>query len=881
MSTKFITIRGVEKEAVLLKPNTSFDISFMPENGNIHLSSSFHTYNGDRNFGSDPEMPFMPEIPIEPIITANAEEDNGRMALRMINSPFNPNIGIDLDSPPGSINPGFPRPDPTPRDIIEVSIIKIGTDDILHSDKFNNQGKIQTNFNLSGVESVPIGFAKQRYIVRFKNISSNPISCVGRVSYNKGVVIKRRDVPLELLNRLIWQTLNALDLTVKLDGKFLSIDVADSVKIHLAKAGDSFKGIDIKGYYKELDWPGISFKNINSLPVEITLENLLYSQDGITYPCIKVKFGFETDGNEIDTPIGDVDFTSADFELKIFLRTRTADDILQGDGGIKGNFDRNPYILIASEVSSNLRLGDDVLSDIVSNFESDLNSIIESTVTDFLNEYNLEISKFIQDGLIKVLDRNLDFFGLSIFNENTWSGFSGPVFNVPELPGIDEILQHADFQFQPIGGPQSDVELGNLQRIDHFVILMQENRSYDHVLGYLSHPQHGNKPEYNGLNGTEKNKIDGISPIARVFPIQNTQFYPGPPHRHESVMKQIRDGNMDGFGNEYHNYNKKHIFDPRSIMDFHKEGQLLTFDKIVKEHCVCTNWYCSFPGPTLPNRFCTFSGSTPYLENDGILDNAGYVNWKTIFDLLDEGGISWKYYEHDLCTLRLVEKYRLNSTNIRPFNELEKESQNDDFNLPSVTFIDPNFSDNPLGGLANDDHPGGFETDMIEGQNLMSKIIKILQRSNNWENTLFLITYDEHGGFFDHMPPPGSDLSSFDINSKVHPDAPKMFGVRVPAFIISPRAQQGSFESRIFDHTSFIKSILLRFLPDKINELGPRVAEAANLGGTVPLQIPRPDTLDYPIQITNRRIKSESHDKNSFHDIITTWASPIDGRINL
>jgi phospholipase C len=161
--------------------------------------------------------------------------------------------------------------------------------------------------------------------------------------------------------------------------------------------------------------------------------------------------------------------------------------------------------------------------------------------------------------------------------------------------------------------------------------------------------------------------------------------------------------------------------------------------------------------------------------------------------------------------------------------------------LPQVAWIDPHFKDaHMLGPNSNDDHP---PEDVTAGQDLVLSIFHALRRSKAWSKTLFLITYDEHGGFFDHVPPPPS------------PDDDPAFGrygVRVPAIVVSPMvpprstARDGAGERILFDHTSIIKTILLRHCLDeqgRIPDMGRRVSQANHLGQV--LAGPRTEIADH------------------------------------
>jgi phospholipase C len=169
--------------------------------------------------------------------------------------------------------------------------------------------------------------------------------------------------------------------------------------------------------------------------------------------------------------------------------------------------------------------------------------------------------------------------------------------------------------------------------------------------------------------------------------------------------------------------------------------------------------------------------------------------------------------------------------------------------LASVSWIDPNFVDFNLFGPAgsNDDHP---PSDVKAGQKLVLSLYTALASSPKWSKTLLVITYDEHGGFFDHVGPPSAKDDS---------PAFRSYGPRVPALVISPWIPRGAISSELFDHTSIIKTILLRFCrkaDGSIPDLGARVANANHLGGLLTLRSarpkPSPASLEPLIKLTSQ-----------------------------
>ena len=201
----------------------------------------------------------------------------------------------------------------------------------------------------------------------------------------------------------------------------------------------------------------------------------------------------------------------------------------------------------------------------------------------------------------------------------------------------------------------------------------------------------------------------------------------------------------------------------------------------------------------------------------------------TIFDHLTEGGVSWRYFEHGYCTLRFFERHTFDSTNVvsyddpvAGFDALARSG-----NLPSVSFIDPHFVDYPPNS-ACDEPP----SDIKNSQAFIKSLVEILVSSPKWNKTLLIITYDEHGGFYDHVPPPNA--------VPVAPGMLQTTGVRVPCFVVSPRVKSGAVfgsDALHFDHTSILKTIARRFMSNNPPYMGARYAAAHDLSEILETQI--------------------------------------------
>jgi phospholipase C len=404
----------------------------------------------------------------------------------------------------------------------------------------------------------------------------------------------------------------------------------------------------------------------------------------------------------------------------------------------------------------------------------------------------------------------------------------------------------------------ADDTLANLKKIEHVVVLMLENRSFDHMLGYLSLEAgrtdlDGLKP---GLSNRHRNNTYRIRHLQRTA-LTDTE---DPPHGGASTAEQI-DGNMGGFVASFakHNPQAPHVGLP---MAYYNGSDLPVYDHLAREFCVCDHWFCSVAGETFPNRCYAVAGTSRGRRNNirGFRRLLSY-NVPSFLRHLDEAGVEWRWYSHDAVpTLWMMDPlYGLSAETIPAYFDRRDALGNRSFleraaadDLPAVSWIDPNFVDFTVGPAgSNDDHPPG---DLHAGQKLALDLFHALVRSKAWEKTLAIVVYDEHGGFYDHVPPP-----------KAKDDYPglRQCGPRVPALLISPWVEPGQVETRTFEHTTIIKTILARFCRDKktgqIPDMGARVRAAPHLGKTLGGKQARPPLpqSDYQYLIDQARAWSE------------------------
>jgi phospholipase C len=394
-----------------------------------------------------------------------------------------------------------------------------------------------------------------------------------------------------------------------------------------------------------------------------------------------------------------------------------------------------------------------------------------------------------------------------------------------------------------------------LEQLEHVVVVMLENRSFDHMLGYLSLP-----PE---LGGKGRATVDGLTGVGvnvntyagTDYPIHSlgeTAFggeAEDPDHSGPSVDEQLSEGGR-GFVSNFARISKARaaklgvpVPDPGLVMGYYDADDLPVYDHLAAEYCVVDRWFSSVPGATWPNRLYALTGRAAGSRDD--ISPPLYA-LPSFARYLDEHQVDWRWYSFDPGTLRAVDPaYRFSnhhrfsfvdsrklSTLERAVGELTEEGPSflDDVaagRLPAVSWIDPRFKDlRVLGPDSNDDHP---PSDVLAGQDLILTIYHALSSADTWAKTLLVIAYDEHGGFYDHVPPPAAVDDDHEF---------QRLGVRVPALLVSPLVARESSSTDLlgpdvhFDHTSIIKTILTRFCntAGQIPALTARVAAAQHLG---------------------------------------------------
>jgi len=411
-------------------------------------------------------------------------------------------------------------------------------------------------------------------------------------------------------------------------------------------------------------------------------------------------------------------------------------------------------------------------------------------------------------------------------------------------------------------------EIKAVDPIKHVIVLMMENKSYDQMLGSIKKI----KPDTEGVDENLNFNLDykGNKIYQRIT--TEKQMNLDPIHEVPDVLKQIFNNNSGFIQDFVSNYPNSSAEDRQNVMGYYPLGFLPALHALATEYTVCDHWFASVPGPTWTNRFFAMSGTSsgrvkmPEDMKHPELNEIFYQTQKSIFDRLNEKNISWRSYVGDFPISLVLTHNREpdNLINYRSMNDFYKDAKGPAEHFPEFSFIEPRY----LGENQNDDHP---PHNTMKAEKLIADTYNAI-RSNEalWKQSLLIVVYDEHGGFYDHVNPPAA----------VPPDDYKeegynftQLGVRVPAILISPWVKK-SVEKTVFDHTS-----VLKYLSDKwdLGPLGNRTKNANSIATALDFNDgPRNNCLS-SIKIHDSDLISdkpylEKHNENGNHKAIHSFA---------
>jgi phospholipase C len=385
----------------------------------------------------------------------------------------------------------------------------------------------------------------------------------------------------------------------------------------------------------------------------------------------------------------------------------------------------------------------------------------------------------------------------------------------------------------------------------HLVVLMMENRSFDHMLGSLKAVD----SRIDGVTGDESNR-DTKGNTIKVQPLADYQgqLDPDPNHDFDAVDQQIFDGGttptMQGFIKNYFEQ-RRDVANSQKIMYYFKAEKVPVLTTLAREFALFNRWFSSIPGPTLCNRaFAHYGTSFGHVGMELF-----YVNtkFKSVYQRLIDANHTSKLYYFDQVSSSL-EVINLLKDQPKLFGTYEQFL--DDCRrgtLPEYSFVEPNYSDHDGDDgavIASDQHP---DHHVAEGERFIASIyMAIRENPALWSSTALLITYDEHGGIYDHVPPPSCISDGFVAQPKdTKTGQPFHFdrlGVRVPAILVSPWVAKGTVvdDGRVFEHASIPATAVKWLLPNFDNaQRSPREAAAPTFLDLLTLDTMRTDTPEF------------------------------------
>jgi phospholipase C len=314
--------------------------------------------------------------------------------------------------------------------------------------------------------------------------------------------------------------------------------------------------------------------------------------------------------------------------------------------------------------------------------------------------------------------------------------------------------------------------------IDHIVVVMMENRSFDHYLGWLP----GADGKQAGLTFVDR---AGVAHQTHHLTVPHGCGFNDPDHSYEGGRIEFNNGACDGWLRAGNN----DVF----AIGYFQANDLGFYGRAARDWTVCDQYFAAMMAPTYPNRFFLHAAQTDRTTTS--LDKIAQM--PAIWDRLAAAGVTGRYFYSDVpFTALWGTRY---SSISRPISEFYTAAATG--TLPAVSFVEPAFLGEAVPGLAEDEHP---LADIRLGQAFLGRVYNAVVSSPNWARTVFVITYDEWGGFFDHVAPPVGPDPNPDLGAGLR-------GFRVPCLVISPRARRGYVAHSLYDHTSVLKLIEWRY----------------------------------------------------------------------
>jgi phospholipase C len=327
-----------------------------------------------------------------------------------------------------------------------------------------------------------------------------------------------------------------------------------------------------------------------------------------------------------------------------------------------------------------------------------------------------------------------------------------------------------------------------LPEIDHIVVVMQENHSFDNYLGVLGR---GDGFTLDGHGRPTNTNPDTLGNFVRAFHETDTCQAGNVTQSWDASHIQYGDGRNDGF------------VAPESSsewsMAYYTGEEIPFYYSLASTFPVCDRYFCSVLAQTYPNRRFLLAGTAFGLIATVDSSITGIPPNGTIFDRLDAHGISWASYATNVSTLYVIaDIVKKNPNRMKTIDQFHADARAG--TLPAVTYVDPNIL------TGTEENP----QDLSLGEHFVSTVVGSLMNSPAWERTLLVWTYDEHGGYYDHVPPPPAippdDIPPV-LSATDQPGGYDRYGFRVPTVVVSPYSKPHFVSHTVYDHTSVLKTI--------------------------------------------------------------------------
>jgi len=352
-----------------------------------------------------------------------------------------------------------------------------------------------------------------------------------------------------------------------------------------------------------------------------------------------------------------------------------------------------------------------------------------------------------------------------------------------------------------------------LDQVNSIVLVMMENRSFDHFLGSMTLQD----PSLD-INGLRQNAIDSYNNVynGTAFPIfkrsSDDELPFDVPHEWNFVETQLAANPvsgtlaMNGFVTAYALSTKTHPNPQCEPMGYFPEEYLPMTRFLARNFCVCDNWFCPIPTSTQPNRTMAFSGDTGIFETTTQLIDIP----NNIFGWLDAHHVNWRVYHEGFSFFALYPSLwgRVLGDRFKRYEHLYSDIMTEPAAAsPRLTIIEPIYEDAPhFGGRHPDDNHAPLAVGW--GEDFLRRTYQaITANPEKWKGTLMILYYDEHGGFYDHVAPPPVGYTTKGHN----PHAFSSMGPRIPAILVSPLIKPGTPSHLLLDHTSVLQLLVEKF----------------------------------------------------------------------